>query len=236
MEIQGGEIMIINKLENGAFFRVDEFDPEVWQKRAEVVAGKKPTHVEIVLDGYSLTERYRRILSQIAKSIGEIPLLVHAPYEDVSLVTPWQDLFSLSVDRMQWTARLARSVGASAVTVHAGIAPVRWADDDDALIARLATRLSIFRELVDGIPVLLESATDARIGRLKQVGSLVTLNALSEFSPESEFTLDMECVSGTIPPGVAERVRVAHLHHPQEFELFEGVKSSLPRLEFVTQE
>jgi endonuclease IV len=222
---------------SGVFLRVSDYNPPEWIRQCEELETQDPSHVEVVLDGYSLSDRFVQNLVDATRRMKDVELLLHAPYEDISLVTPWEDYFAISFERLAWVMRLARSLDAGAMTLHAGMSSERMADDDPVLIRRLRMRLEMLSELGD-TPILVETARHGSLGRLRQIGAFSTLAALSEVLPSVLFTLDLDCLidDEVVPSAVADRVVVAHAHASGDLERLRSTSVDFRQLRFVTRE
>ena len=221
-----------NQLSKGGFLRIRGQD-DSWRQSIEALRFAGAQHVEIVLEDYTQGPGFS---AELIRACADIPILFHAPYQDITLVTPWDDIAAPSIERLKWSIGLANRLGALAVTLHAGFAPERVSDDDAALVRRLSKRLSILRSHA-ACPVTLETAEVGRLGGLRQIGSIATMKCLAQSSSEFLVTLDVEDANEDLSvykEQAKDLVKVIHLHGKTPFEGFEY--EDFPNLDYVTLE
>jgi len=99
-------------------------DEELWDEEAHRARAAGAEHLEVFLEypvgNGELRERQIRRLQNLVKGVR---VLVHAPSSWLSLITPHERLWQLSLQEVQETLTVAVKLGAELVTIHGGPLP-----------------------------------------------------------------------------------------------------------------
>lgn len=168
----------------GAFLNVVTPDPASWRAQmTDLDALKGLHHVEVWLEHVAEN-------AELGALLVDRRTIMHGPFIGLSLVTPWEELRSLSIDRLARAAAIGAGFGARVMTVHPGVAPS--AESEEILADRLVASLALLRERVDGALTVAVENMPCRRGA--SVDGLITVDqcaALIERDPAVRITLDV---------------------------------------------
>lgn len=169
----------------GAFLNVVQPEPEKWQRDVMQLRSLPDLrHVEIWLE-YIPKPSEADLLTDL---LSPWEILVHGPFVQTSIATPWDALAEQSISRFREAIDFSRRIGAHIVTLHAGAFPVF--ESRALAIDRVAQRFS--RILDSSTPVIVIENMVRKSGTSREcIDSLDDFLVLKEKLPTVQFTLDI---------------------------------------------
>jgi sugar phosphate isomerase/epimerase len=142
----------------GGFVEVLALDPAGWEQRLTFMRSlERLDHVEAWLEW--LPSR-RAEVAMLRETLGDLPVLIHAPFVGVSLVAPGSETRKAAVDRLLRTCEVAQELGATVVTAHCGQA--LFCEDRQRIYDWLATAFSTLLRELDNTALAVENMNCSR--------------------------------------------------------------------------
>lgn len=106
----------MRKYSIGVFFNVWTSDFKKWQDQAEFIKRLRGVeHVEILLEDVDPTSTQLHRLSKLLKPYKKI---VHAPFMNISILSPHKEIVEASLKVCQKAAKITKKLGADTMTFH----------------------------------------------------------------------------------------------------------------------
>lgn len=170
----------------GAFLNVVKDDPEDWAAQMERLTRLDGLHhVEVWLEAIDGDH-----LGALEGLLAGRETILHGPFIGLSLVSPWDELRTISIGRLARAAELGADFGARVMTIHPGIAPS--AEDEAVLEDRLLDSMRRLRARVDGaLTVAIENMPCRRGASVEGLITLDQCTRLIDRDPDTRVTLDV---------------------------------------------
>jgi sugar phosphate isomerase/epimerase len=171
----------------GAFLNVTDSNVLSWRAQLAMI-NQLPgrDHVEVWLESVPRSPRERRLLRR--ELAGEA-VIVHAPFIGLSLVSPWKELRSISLDKLLRCIDVSCDLDAKVVTIHPGDAPAM--ESKAAVTSRFLSAYSYLQERAGGLFIAAENMPKRNTVTQSGVTSTGDFANLLLQSPDMRFTLDI---------------------------------------------
>ncbi len=198
----------------GVFLNIFTPDTDDWIGQIKFIRSLSGVeHVEVLLEYPYLTNQHIEILK---KNLSGYRIIIHAPFMDISLLSPHEALAQTSLAILQHAGKVGEKLSAELMTIHAERYPCFWeqAYAEDILMKRLQT---LARSI--SYPVSLENLS---LGGAAQIPFPTTPKQIISCSQKLPSNCGMTVDTGhllkdnfPVNPtirGVKEKLKNIHLH------------------------
>jgi sugar phosphate isomerase/epimerase len=170
----------------GAFVNVLTPDSEQWKTTLKNLH-RFPSldHIELWLEHIPRASEIKEIRS----AFHGIPLIVHGPFLQMSLVSHIPEIVAVSEKRFDAAIDFASKVEARVVTFHAG--PYPLFETKEHVLEKLAGRFARFAELKDPVATLENMPIKSHGTTKEPIGQLSDCDEILKLLPNLRFTFDV---------------------------------------------
>lgn len=207
----------------GAFLNVTSKNVSEWDDQISWLNGLDGLgHVEVWLEEGLSDASLRRL----KRRLREWPVIVHGPFIDMSLATPWVELADISLRRASTAIRQAADLKAQVVTFHVGRYPVF--EDRQQALERCVTRLMEL-PLDAGPRVCVENMPARGGGSRELLTTAADLAQVVAAVPSIGVTLDVgHCLQNCEDPIAAMELLGSAIQNVHLHDGVEGGRAHLP--------
>ena len=199
----------MRKYSVGVFLEVFDNNPTQWKKNLEFIKSlKHAEHIELLLEYLPSSNE----LDFFKKLQQEYTIIMHAPFMDLSLLSPHEEIVEASYKCLKKAYEIGILLGAKAFTIHAGQMPSFW--KEEKAIDILKKRVIALKSN-ESLPVCIENMPERRSIQISFPSTVDNLKKIISFS---KLNLDVGhfMKMGVDPVGVLEEfsqnIGDIHLH------------------------
>ncbi len=172
----------MRKYSLGVFLDIFDNNKDQWKKNVAFIESlKNVEHIEILLEYLPLEEE----LSFFNKLRSRYKFIIHAPFFDLTLLSPHKEIAEASIKTLQKAYDIGRLIKAEAITIHAGQMPMYLSEEKT--LEMLEKNLSVIKSSAS-LPICIENMTEKQSIQIPFPYTITHLRTIVSFS---HLTLDV---------------------------------------------